>query len=43
VPALDFDAGLPGWVHRMRRLNAPAIFDLENRGLAGVEPPEGMG
>jgi hypothetical protein len=40
VPVLDFDADLRGWVHLMRRLNAPAIFNLENWGLAGVELPE---
>ncbi len=40
VPVLDFDADLRGWVQRMRRLNAPVIFNLENWGLAGVELPE---
>jgi hypothetical protein len=40
VPVLDFDGDLRGWVQHMRRLNAPAIFNLENWGLEGVELPE---
>jgi hypothetical protein len=43
VPVLDFTADLGGWVHQMRRLNAPAIFNLENWGLGGVELPERQG
>jgi hypothetical protein len=43
VPVLDFDADLRGWVYEMRRLNAPAIFNLENWGLAGAELPEREG
>jgi hypothetical protein len=43
VPVLDFDNDLRGWVQQMRRLNAPAIFNLENWGLAGVELPEREG
>jgi hypothetical protein len=43
VPVLDFDTDLRGWIQQMRRLNAPAIFNLENWGLAGVELPEREG
>jgi hypothetical protein len=40
VPVLDFTADLTPWVQQMRRLDAPAIFNLENWGLGGEELPE---
>jgi hypothetical protein len=40
VPVWDFTADLRPWVHRMRSLDAPAIFNLENWGLAGEELAE---
>jgi predicted nucleic acid-binding Zn ribbon protein len=43
VPVLDFSADLREWVQKMRRLNAPAIFNLENWGLGGVDLPERQG
>ncbi|HMD71600.1 MAG TPA: hypothetical protein VKF41_09675 [Bryobacteraceae bacterium] len=43
VPVLDFDGDIGGWVQHMRRLNAPAIFNLESWGLAGVDLPERQG
>jgi len=43
VPVLDFNTDINGWIHRMRRLNAPAIFNLRNWGLAGVDLPERQG
>jgi hypothetical protein len=39
VPVLDFNRDLAEWVHRMRRLDAPVIFNLENWGLGGEELP----
>jgi hypothetical protein len=40
VPVMDYNADFAKWVQRMRRLNAPAIFTLENWGLGCEELPE---
>jgi hypothetical protein len=40
VPVLDFTGDIKPWVQQMRRLDAPAILNLENWGLGGEELPE---